>query len=62
MASSGILNALAAAMQAEEYTAAHPGAMTVVGLLHVDVYRSIVGAKRPFLSPSSVAHAPPRTP
>ena len=65
MSSSGILNMCAAAMRAEEYAAAHLGAMTVC-LLCVDVYRPIVGAKRPISSPSSVvpggSPAPPRTP
>jgi hypothetical protein len=50
MSSPGILDALAAAMRAEEYAAAHHAAATVASLLCVDAYRPIVGAKRPLLA------------
>ncbi|XP_051228344.1 U-box domain-containing protein 16 [Lolium perenne] len=50
MSAPGILDALAAAMRAEEYAAAHHAAATVASLLCVDAYRPIVGAKRPLLA------------
>ena len=46
----GTLDVLATAMRAKEYAAAHPGTATVAGLLYVDTYCPIVGAKRPLFT------------
>lgn len=50
MSSPGILDALARAIRAEDYEAAHHAAAVVASLLCVDAYRPIVGAKRALLS------------
>ncbi|KAL5228900.1 hypothetical protein ABZP36_017165 [Zizania latifolia] len=62
MSTPGLLDALMAALRAEEYSAAHHAAATVHSLLCVEAYRPVIGAKRPLLAALvSLLRAAPNT-
>ncbi|KAG8053906.1 hypothetical protein GUJ93_ZPchr0001g31845 [Zizania palustris] len=62
MSTPGLLDALTAALRADEYSAAHHAAATVHSLLCVEAYRPVIGAKRPLLAALvSLLRAAPNT-
>ncbi|EAZ14879.1 hypothetical protein OsJ_04810 [Oryza sativa Japonica Group] len=62
MSAPGLLDALTAALRADEYCAAHHAAATVYSLLCVEANRPVVGARRPLLAALvSLLRAAPNT-